>query len=293
MNHSYKLRSLLQKACLYKASDIHITIRKTNIEIEFRTIDAQLIKSELHLSSAFIQYLKIKAHIDLLSSLKPQTGQFEIKIAEQVLSIRMAYLKNKQMESIVLRILNTQRHFEIKELFDYKDMIKMQNLLHKKAGLILISGTTGSGKTTTLYACLDYLMDLKIYSIEDPIEILKEHVVQVQINKLADFSFDEAIKQILRHDPNVIVIGEIRSSEEALAALTCSLSGHLVISTIHSSSAEITLKRLIDLGCDKEVLYDSILAIIHQDLLYDPHKDERKAKYHIIERNTIHQLMDR
>lgn len=285
MNHNFKLKRLIQEAIQNQVSDIHITIRKQKFEIEMRTLDSKLIQSDIELSIAFIQFLKIKAHIDLLSSLKPQTGQFEYRLGEDFISIRMAYLKNKQVESIVLRLLNAQLSFSINDLFENDKLEIVKTLLLNKAGLILISGSTGSGKTSTLYSILDYLNNLKIYSIEDPIEILKEHVVQLQINKLAQFTFNEAIKQILRHDPNVIVIGEIRSHEEAQAALTCSLSGHLVLSTIHASSPEICLKRMVDLGCDKEVLNDSLLAVLHQDLHFDSTKNKRKAYYQILSKS--------
>ncbi len=293
MNHNFKLRSLLQKALQEKASDIHITIRKMQSTVELRTIDSRLISIQTQISSGFIQFLKIKAHIDLLSALKPQTGQFEVKLGQVTLSIRMAYLKNKQLESIVLRILNSELRFQIDDLFKDEDLRQIKEALNQKAGLILISGTTGSGKTTSLYSFLDYLKEQKIYSIEDPIEIIKDHVIQLQINKLAHFNFSEAIKQILRHDPNIIVIGEIRSQEEAQAALSCSLSGHLVLSTIHASSAEITIKRMIDLGCDKEVLDDSLLSIFHQDLCFNLEENKRKVEIQILTRNDINQIMAR
>lgn len=287
MNQLFKLKTLLYKAMQVKASDIHITYRNHVYVTELRNIKGHLEKYEFNVTSAFIQFLKVKAHIDLLSSLKPQTGQFDLHLGDNYLAIRVAYLKNKQIESIVLRLLNQQKRYELSDLFNKTQYLSVTQLLQKKAGLILFSGTTGSGKTTSLYSCLDYLKDQKIYSIEDPIEVIKEHVVQLQINKQVDFGFNEAIKQILRHDPNIIVIGEIRSLEEAQAALSCSLSGHLVISTIHASSCEITLKRLIDLGCEKELIYDAILAIIYQELQYEAKQDKRYAIYEILERKDI------
>lgn len=293
MNHTYKLKALLSYALKEKASDIHITYNQNNYSIELRTIEGYIKKIEFSMSKNFIQYIKIKAQIDLLSALKPQTGQFEFLVAQQVVSIRVAYLKNKQMESMVLRLLNQTHPYNINDLFTEHELVIINQILHHKAGLIIVSGTTGSGKTTTLYSFLDYLKTLKIYSIEDPIEIIKENVVQLQVNKLAHFGFDEAIVQILRHDPNVIVIGEIRSSEEAQAALRCSLSGHLVISTLHASNESIAIRRLVDLGCDKEVLYDSLLSIVHQSLHYNDQTKNREAHYTILQKQNIEQLMDR
>lgn len=293
MNYDAKLRHLLLKAHSIRASDIHITKNKSKFKVELRDLQSELIQLDSVMNNNFVQFIKVKAHIDLLSSLKPQTGQFEMMIAQQNLSIRVAYLKNNQTESLVLRILNLNMIRQLKDIFNNIDLNEINYYLQKQSGLILFSGTTGSGKTTSLYACMDALRTKKIYSIEDPIEVIRDHVVQLQVNKQADFGFEEAIKQILRHDPNVIVIGEIRSSEEALAALRCSLSGHLVLSSIHASSCESTLNRLKDFKCDREVINDSLLAVFYQELNYNFKEDKREATFNILKTEQIQQQLYR
>lgn len=269
MTHAQWLTKLITLSIEHQSSDIHITIRK-EIRLEFRNYKQELIQSPLKMTLPFINFIKMKANIDIFSSLRPQTGQFILNIDQNIYNIRCAYLKNKDLESIVLRILNPPQFFKYEEVFTQKVQLDLNRLMLENAGLILFSGTTGSGKTTSLYLCMDKLQNQKIYSVEDPIEIYRDHMVQLEVNNNTGFGFLEAIKQVLRHDPNIIVIGEIRSYEEAEAAFRCALSGHLVFSTIHANSAELTLRRLLDFGIKKELIHDTLLAVVYQKISTHP-----------------------
>jgi len=170
------------------------------------------------------------------------------------------------MESLVIRIMNPPDYLKLSTLFKRNDLDLMRPVLNRHHGLILITGSTGSGKTTTLYTILNDYSNQKIYTIEDPIETYHENLVQLQVNERQDLSFDSALKQVLRHDPNIIVIGEIRDENEAKAALRCALTGHLVFSTLHANSAAQTLDRLENLGLAKSEISAVLLLIIHQKL---------------------------
>jgi type II secretory ATPase GspE/PulE/Tfp pilus assembly ATPase PilB-like protein len=162
--------------------------------------------------------------------------------------------------------MNPPSSLSLESLFLPEDLSLIKTELERSAGLILISGTTGSGKTTTLYTILNALSELKIYTIEDPIESYYSHLVQLQVNERQDLTFETALKQVLRHDPNLIVIGEIRDEIEAKAALRCALTGHLVISTIHSNSAIKTIDRLENLGLPRREILSVLNLVIHQTL---------------------------
>jgi type II secretory ATPase GspE/PulE/Tfp pilus assembly ATPase PilB-like protein len=163
--------------------------------------------------------------------------------------------------------MNPPNTISLDTLFNPQDLLLIKAELRRSAGLILISGTTGSGKTTTLYTILNALSELKIYTIEDPIESYHSHLIQLQVNERQDLTFDTALKQVLRHDPTIIVIGEIRDETEAKAALRCALTGHLVISTIHSNSAIKTIDRLENLGVSRNEIHSVLNLVIHQTLV--------------------------
>lgn len=288
MDHDSKLRNLLIKAISAQSSDIHITKRKSQILLEFRTVQGNIEVQEDRITERFIEFLKYKAHIDLIAQLKPQTGRFELQISQVLYSLRVAYVKNNQLETMVIRILNPPTYLKLEDLFiEPIELKRIKHHLNQSSGLILFSGSTGSGKTTSLYCCLDDLQNSKIYTVEDPIEMYRDHIVQFEVNTHLNFGFQEAIKQVLRHDPNVIVIGEIRSPLEASAAIRCALSGHLVLSTIHASSAKMTLKRMEEFGIERELLDETILAIYYQSLHYNLKTGHREVKFESLESSKI------
>jgi len=258
--------SLILKAIKLKSTDLHITYKEGHGSCELRTIHGLVKIKNTIIDRNIIDYIKYHSKLDLLKTYKPQTGYFKVHLGQQSIQLRVAYIKNNFTENIVIRIMNPPNTLSIETLFLPQDLLLIKAELKRSAGLILISGTTGSGKTTTLYTMLNALSELKIYTIEDPIESYFPHLIQLQVNERQDLSFDSALKQVLRHDPNIIVIGEIRDEGEAKAALRCALTGHLVISTIHSNSAMKTIDRLINLGLAKDEILSVLNLVIHQSL---------------------------
>lgn len=284
MDHEVKLRQLLMRALSTHCSDIHLTRRRKDISLEFRTLQGQIESQNQSISESLFEYLKYRAHIDLLTPFAPQTGRMECRLSDVTYYLRLAYMKNNAMETMVLRILNPPAKLTMEELFESTHQLTLtQKLVKRPNGLILFSGTTGSGKTTSMICCLDSIQEGKIYTVEDPIEVIRDNWVQFEVKAAQNFSFQEAIKQILRHDPNIIVIGEIRSPQEAQAALRSALSGHLVFSTIHANSAELTLRRLIEFGIEKELLHEALVAIYYQTLDYDETSARRRARFTILD----------
>lgn len=266
MNPDAFFNALLLKALKLHSTDLHLTFKEGSGTCELRTLKGLIQLKNTPLDKALLEYLKYSAKLDLLKSYKPQTGYFQVKVGNQLIQLRVAHIKNNALESLVIRIMNPPDYLKLSNLFSSEDLILISNQLNKSSGLILISGSTGSGKTTTLYTILKSYRHQKIYTIEDPIEVIHESMIQLQVNERLDLSFDSALKQVLRHDPNIIVIGEIRDEKEAKAALRCALTGHLVFSTIHSNSAEMTVDRLQNLGLSKHEIDSVLILVIHQNL---------------------------
>jgi len=280
MDYERKLSQLILLTLKNFATDIHITHRKSLISLELRSLNGLKSINDFKITPAFIEYLKFRTQINMLNAFKPQTMRFEMNIADTKYFLRLAYVKNNQLETLVIRILNPPQVLTLDTLFDQVEQNRqIKALLKHVSGLILFSGSTGSGKTTTLYSVLDDLKDEKIYTIEDPIETIRDHLVQFEVNNQTHFGFQEAIKQVLRHDPNIIVIAEIRSPEEAQAAMRCALSGHLVLSTIHANSALKTLSRLKDFNLDMEILNELLIGVIYQKLEANENHTSRKAVF--------------
>lgn len=282
MDNEKIFKKLILSAINLNTTDIHLQLSNREQRCEFRTLNGLVEMRTFKFDHSFFEYLKYIANLDLLTDLKPQSGRIKIKLNQFDCFIRCAYFKNYLIETIVLRILNPKNLLTLKTLFN-EDSDYIEQKLDLPSGLILFSGSTGSGKTTSLFTCLKELKHKKIYSIEDPVEYFYDHLVQLEVNSNQSFNFKEAIKQVLRHDPNIIVIGEIRDEIEAKSAIRCALSGHLVLSTIHSNSAEMTIKRLIDMEIDLNTLKDVIKLIVYQELNVNEEKNARKAKFEFFE----------
>ncbi len=282
-----EFKELLLQALKEKSSDIHLTLKDQYLTVEFRTIKGLKKYRGSDISVKLLIYLKYLSHMDLLNTLQPQTGSFQITLNRKEYFLRFACLTSGKTESGVLRILNPIHPLTIKSLFVKPlEFIEIKRLFQLSSGLIIISGSTGSGKSTTLFTCIRECIHQKIYSIEDPIEHIYPEIMQLQVNRQKKFGFDEAIKQVLRHDPNIVVIGEIRDEHEAKAAIRCALSGHLVISTLHAISAAKTLSRLINLGVNEDELHQVLEAVIYQKLTIDPVNGQRTAVYEILTRSS-------
>ena len=227
--------------------------------------------------------------------MKPQSGQFQYIYKGKQLNFRFSLLCTLDMQTGVLRILNNHHLLQIQDLTIQKNCISSFFHWSKfRSGLIILSGPTGSGKSTTLHAILHTIANnqkLKVISLEDPIEIHDDSYLQLQINEKADFTYEEGIRQLLRHDPDVIMIGEIRDTNTAKMAYRCALTGHMVFSTVHAKNCAEAIKRLMDLGIAKQDLKDTLTAVSSQRLFQVNGKEERTCIYEILEKEELEYFM--
>ena len=264
-----------------RASDIHISSDETDgMEIKYR-IDGILRESEkLYFKidrkvlskniTEIISRIKILSNMNVAEKRKPQDGSFSFLLKKKY-NIRAAYVPTVEGESIVLRILeNYLENTELETLgFSRKSIEMLEKVLERKFGPILVSGPTGSGKSTTLLSIIDILNNgkRKIITVEDPVEIKVKGLVQIQVNEEIGVTFPEILKSTLRNDPDIIVVSEIRDEITAEIAVRAALTGHLVISTIHTNDAVSTLIRLTDMGIPKYLILDSLVGVIAQRLV--------------------------
>ena len=283
-----RLIALLRLALMYKATDIHFNKMFQEVRIQMR-IDGKLenVKSKIE-DYKLIRYLQYLANLDVGNLLTPQTGQFEMEVDGTLLSLRFAVLNNLNYTNGVLRILNSNLPVSINNLSHINSQNRyFQSLLNKDCGLIIFSGPTGSGKTTTLYSLLKSVRNRKIYSIEDPVEVYNDNFIQIQINESAGIDYASGIKQILRHDPDIIMIGEIRDEKAAKMAVVAANTGHLVLTTIHASKASSCISRMVELGVNEEHLYENLLCIANQRMMISKDTKEKIVLYEIMDRKEI------
>jgi general secretion pathway protein E/type IV pilus assembly protein PilB len=267
--YSLSVEDLVQEAKSLRASDIHIEAYEDLYRIRFR-IDGILI--ERHSIKAFefnelVNKIKIEAEIDITEKRLPQDG----RIRNKKMDLRVNVLPTLHGEKVVLRLLgNDATGLKIENLgFNQEDLLKFKKAITKPNGIILISGPTGSGKTTTLYAALNELntVSKNIVTIEDPVEYTLTGINQVQLKEEIGLNFEAALRSFLRQDPDIIMLGEIRDSKTASMAMRASLTGHLVLSTIHTNSAAGIISRLIDMGIPTFLIADTINLAIAQRLI--------------------------
>src|SRR3989338_3063351 len=215
--------------------------------------------------------IKLMGELDIAEKRLPQDGRIKIKIAGKDVDVRLSVIPTAHGERLVLRILDKSSvRLDLKDLgFDDKTITVINQLIHKKHGIILVTGPTGSGKTTTLYACLSRINSIErnIITVEDPIEYDLKGVGQIQANPKIGLTFASGLRSILRQDPDVIMVGEIRDKETAEIAIQASLTGHLVFATIHTNDAPGAITRLIDMGVEPFLVSSSLLAVLAQRLV--------------------------
>ncbi len=261
------------KAVRSNASDIHFEGEKDHLCIRFR-IDGVLseyrrLSKKIH--EAVISRIKVMAGLDVAETRRPQDGAIRVNVGTRAIDIRVSIMPSITGEKAVLRILDTSK--ELLRLHDIglspEQVALFKQKLASPNGIILVTGPTGSGKTTTLYAALKEIAtrEKNVMTIEDPIEYRMDGITQVQVNPKIGLSFDSALKYFLRQDPDVILVGEIRDVETAKTAISASLTGHLVLSTVHTNDAATTLARLIDMGVEPFLLASSILLVMGQRLV--------------------------
>lgn len=283
-----RLMNLLRLAVKYNATDIHFKMAYQEVKIELR-INGNLVKVKSKFDDyRLIRYLQYLANLDVGNLLTPQTGRFEMEVDGYLLSLRFAVINTVNNTNGVLRILNSKIQVNANNLSHVSAQNSYFNkLLNKSCGLVIFSGPTGSGKTTTLYSLLKSVKNRKIYTIEDPVEVYNEQFVQVEVNEAAGLDYASGIKQILRHDPDIIMIGEIRDEKAAKMAVVAANTGHLVLTTLHASRASSCISRLVDLGVNEDHLYENLLCIANQRMMINAHTKEKIVLYEIMDKYEI------
>ena len=267
------LNALLTQAAKDGASDIHIEPYERNSSVRFR-VDGTLrevVQPNRALHAALISRLKIMAELDIAEKRLPQDGRISLRIGGRAIDVRVSTLPSAHGERAVLRLLDKgESKFSLESLgMDGEVLRQFRRLVQQPHGIVLVTGPTGSGKTTTLYAALQTLetATTNVLTVEDPIEYELPGIGQTQVNSKIDLTFAKALRAILRQDPDVIMIGEIRDFETAQVAIQASLTGHLVLATVHTNDAPSLVTRLIDMGVEPYLLSSSLLGVLAQRLV--------------------------
>ncbi len=267
------LRTVFEDAVKANASDIHIEPDEHVVRIRQR-IDGVLqeqVMNETRIASALVLRLKLMAGLDISEKRLPQDGRFNIKVAESSIDVRLSTMPVQYGESVVMRLLDQgSAMLSLEQLGMPKDISNLfREQVHSPHGMVLVTGPTGSGKTTTLYAALNELNNpsKKIITVEDPVEYRLPRVNQVQINNRIELNFARVLRAALRQDPDIILVGEMRDKETVEIGIRASLTGHLVLSTLHTNDAISTAMRLIDMGIEPYLAASSLRAIIAQRLM--------------------------
>ncbi len=267
------INALLAEAVKESASDIHIESFEDRMVVRLRVdgVLRQILQPLRAMAPMVISRLKVMAKLDIAEKRLPQDGRISLRIGGRSVDVRVSTLPSIHGERIVLRLLDKQAgRLDLKQLGTRKDELKaMESLIKRPHGIILVTGPTGSGKTTTLYAILTTLNDRKrnILTVEDPIEYYLDGIGQTQVNPKVEMSFARGLRAILRQDPDIVMVGEIRDLETVEVAVQASLTGHLVLSTLHTNTAVGAITRLRDMGVEPFLLSSSIIGVLAQRLL--------------------------
>lgn len=267
------VKSMIEQAVRQRASDIHIEPMERQVRVRYR-IDGALYERMVYsqrLLSAIVARIKIIGGMDISEKRKPQDGRITQVVDRQEYDIRASILPTVYGEKVVMRLTSKNALTLEKKRLGLNDaeLEKFDHILENPHGILLVTGPTGSGKSTTLYTALSELNkeDVNIITVEDPVEANIDGINQVQVNPKADLTFASALRSILRQDPDIIMIGEIRDAETAQIAVQASITGHLVVSTLHTNSAASTVTRLADMGIESYLIADSVVGIIAQRLV--------------------------
>lgn len=267
------INAILSEAVREKASDVHIETFEHKLSVRYRIdgVLAEVLSPKRALGPLLVSRLKVMARLDIAEKRVPQDGRISVRIAGHAVDIRMSTIPSAYGERVVLRLLDKQAgHLQLTQLAMPEVVLEgFQRGLHNPHGIILVTGPTGSGKTTTLYAGLSEINDTarNILTIEDPVEYMLPGVGQTQVNSKVDMTFARGLRAILRQDPDVVMVGEIRDLETAEIAVQASLTGHLVLSTLHTNTAIGAITRLGDMGIEPFLLSSSLVAVMAQRLV--------------------------
>ena len=284
---------MLSQAVKARASDIHIEPYQNKLKIRYR-VDGILydkLTPPKHIQSTLVSRVKIMAKLNIAEKRLPQDGRIEIRIANKNVDIRVSTIPTSFGERVVLRLLDKSNVLlKLSDLGMPKDKLgAFDGLIHNPHGIILVTGPTGSGKTTTLYAALSTIntAQINIITIEDPVEYQMDGIAQIQVNPKIDLTFAKGLRSIVRQDPDVILVGEIRDTETAKISIQSALTGHLVFSTLHTNDSASAITRMIDMGIEPFLISSSVLAILAQRLIrvicndckkpYDPDEESLKS----------------
>ncbi len=268
------VNQLLREAHRDRATDIHLEPFPNELRVRHRVdgvlYETKIPKSIVRFREAILSRIKIMAGMDIVERKLPQDGRFRIRLEGDDVDVRLATAPTPFGESLTLRLLVHSGLVNLDQVgFESADLKRLRGLIARPHGMVLITGPTGSGKTTTLYACLNELngIDRKILTIEDPVEYEMRGITQIQVQSKVGLSFARGLRSMLRHDPDVMMVGEIRDAETADVAVRVSLTGHLVFSTLHTNDAVGTVTRLLDIGVEPYLIASCVHGIVAQRLV--------------------------
>jgi type IV pilus assembly protein PilB len=267
------VRSILEQGVRRRASDIHIEALEFQVRVRFRIDGAlvQVMTYDIDLLSAIVARIKIIGGMDIAEKRKPQDGRIAMTVDRRDYDVRVSILPTINGEKVVMRLTSKENLTRDKKNlgFSEEELEKFDRILKNPHGIILVTGPTGSGKSTTLYTALSELNteDVNIITVEDPVEANMEGINQVHVNEKAGLTFASALRSILRQDPDIIMIGEIRDGETAGIAVKAAITGHLVVSTLHTNGTASTVTRLVDMGVESYLIGDSLVGVIAQRLV--------------------------
>ncbi len=267
------INAVLTQAVKENASDIHIEPFENRLVVRFRVdgVLREVLQSKRAVAPLVVSRIKVMSKLDIAEKRLPQDGRISLRVAGRAVDVRVSTIPAGYGERVVLRMLDKQAgRLELTALGMGRDTEQlMDELIHKPHGILLVTGPTGSGKTTTLYAALERLNDdtRNIMTVEDPIEYYIDGIGQTQVNTKVDMTFARGLRAILRQDPDVVMIGEIRDLETAQIAVQASLTGHLVLSTLHTNTAAGAITRLRDMGIEPFLLSSSLIGVLAQRLV--------------------------
>lgn len=275
------INAVLTEAVKENASDVHIEPYENRLGVRFR-IDGvlqEVLQTRRALAPLVVSRIKVMSKLDIAEKRLPQDGRISLKIAGRPVDVRVSTMPSGHGERVVLRLLDKNAgRLNLSSLgMDEDSQALMGDLIHKPHGIILVTGPTGSGKTTTLYASLEKINDnsRNIMTVEDPIEYFIDGIGQSQVNTKVEMTFARGLRAILRQDPDVVMVGEIRDLETAEIAIQASLTGHLVLSTLHTNTASGAITRLRDMGVEPFLLSSSLIGVLAQRLVRVLDKDTK------------------
>lgn len=305
---------LMEQAIKLNATDIHIIPRQEDYLTQFRLYGRLTPHRPIpvKIGERLVSHFKFMASLDIGEKRKPQSGSFQLSIPHHKTSLRISTLPTaNSKESLVIRILSNKQTFSIDQMSLFPNSAKkLMSLLMHSHGLLLFTGPTGSGKSTTMYTLVEKCAnrDLRnVITLEDPVEIKNEHFLQVQVNEKAGITYSNGLKAILRHDPDIIIVGEIRDKETAEIAVRAAMTGHLVLSTLHTRDAKGAIYRLLEFGIKQNELEQTLVGITAQRLVtlicpfcgehcskYCPHYHEKRraAVYELLYGKSLKHVLD-